>query len=113
MPSFYSAADAFALPCRTRRGGLEVEALGIVFLEAAAAGLPVVVGASGGAPETVVDGETGYVVNPVDRAAVAERIVALLSDPVRSREMGAAGRARVVAQWSQAQSVATLKDLLA
>jgi phosphatidylinositol alpha-1,6-mannosyltransferase len=113
MPAFYSAADAFALPCRTRRGGLEVEALGIVFLEAAAAGLPVVVGASGGAPETVVDGETGYVVNPVDRAAVAERIVGLLSDPVRSREMGAAGRARVVAQWSQAQSVATLKHLFA
>jgi phosphatidyl-myo-inositol dimannoside synthase len=112
MPAVYSAANAFALPCRTRRHGLEVEALGIVFLEAAAAGLPVVVGASGGAPETVVEGETGYVVNPLDRAAVAERIVGLLSDPVRSEEMGAAGRARVAAHWSQAQSVATLKRLL-
>jgi phosphatidylinositol alpha-1,6-mannosyltransferase len=113
MPAVYAAADVFALPCRTRRHGLEVEALGIVFLEAAAAGLPVVVGASGGAPETVVDGETGYVVQPSDADALAERIGRLLNDRMLACAMGAAGRARVATHWSQAESVRKLTQLLA
>jgi phosphatidyl-myo-inositol dimannoside synthase len=113
MPDVYAASDVFALPCRTRRRGLEVEALGIVFLEAAASGLPVVVGASGGAPETVVEGETGYVVDPVDPTAVGVRLVTLLRDPERAAAMGAAGRARVAAHWSDAHAVHTLQRLLA
>jgi phosphatidyl-myo-inositol dimannoside synthase len=112
MPAVYAAADVFALPCRTRRHGMEVEALGIVFLEAAAAGLPVVVGASGGAPETVVDGETGYVVQSSDCDALSGRIGDLLSDPALASAMGATGRARVGAHWSQAESVRKLTQLL-
>jgi phosphatidylinositol alpha-1,6-mannosyltransferase len=78
MPQVYAAADVFALPCRTRRFGLEREALGIVFLEAVASGLPTVVGRSGGAPETVVDGQTGWVVDPRDVDALAARLAALV-----------------------------------
>ena len=112
MPRVYAVGDVFALPCRTRLGGLEPEALGIVFLEAAASGLPVVVGASGGAPETVVDGETGYVVDPRDPGQVAERVAALLGAPRAAERMGAAGRARMVAEWSVSRAVDTLRQLL-
>src|SRR4029450_12589662 len=63
LPAHYAAGDVFAMPCRTRWLGLDLEALGVVFLEAAATGLPVVAGRSGGAPETVVEGETGTVVD--------------------------------------------------
>ncbi len=78
IPAYTDAGDVFAMPCRTRLGGLEPEAYGIVFLEAAACGLPVVVGASGGAPETVMDGESGYVVDPTDDDAVCSALVDLL-----------------------------------
>ncbi len=113
MPAVYAAGDVFALPCRTRLGGLEPEGFGIVFLEAAAAGLPVVVGASGGAPETVLDGDTGYLVDPSDVEQIAERVEALLSSPVTAAAMGVAGRARVEASWSDLRAVETLQRLLA
>lgn len=112
MPTVYSAADVFALPCRTRLGGLEPEAFGIVYLEAAAAGLPVVVGASGGAPETVVDGATGYLVDPVDTGQIAERVVSLLIAPAEAAVMGAAGRAWVAERWPTGRAVQTLQQLL-
>ncbi len=112
MPQLYAAADVFALPCRTRRGGLEIEALGIVYLEAAASGLPVVVGNSGGAPETVVNGQTGYVVDPGRPEVIAERIVSLLSAGERAAAMGLAGRARVAASWSPAEGSRILRRLL-
>ncbi len=112
MPGVYAAADVFALPCRTRRGGLEVEALGIVFLEAAASGLPVVVGASGGAPETVVEGVTGYVVDPRRPTELADRLLSLLRSPERAAAMGAAGQLRVATEWSSAGAVQTLRRLL-
>ncbi|MFE2438872.1 glycosyltransferase family 4 protein, partial [Streptomyces sp. NPDC059409] len=94
LPAFYAAADAFAMPCRTRRAGLEVEGLGIVYLEAAASGLPVVAGDSGGAPDTVREGETGYVVDGRSVAATADRLIRLLRDPRLARAMGDAGRRR-------------------
>jgi phosphatidylinositol alpha-1,6-mannosyltransferase len=94
MPGVYAAADVFALPCRTRLRGLEPEAFGLVFLEAAASGLPVVAGSSGGVPEALVDGRTGYLVDPRDSGAVAERISALLAAPAAARAMGSLGR-----QW--------------
>lgn len=100
MPAHTDAGDVFAMPCRTRLGGLEPEAFGIVFLEAAACGLPVLVGDSGGAPETVLDGRTGYVVPPRDVDTVADRLVELLSQPERVRAMGARGRERVVDGWT-------------
>ncbi|MCQ1579445.1 glycosyltransferase family 4 protein [Streptomyces parvus] len=112
MPEHYAAADVFAMPCRTRRRGLEVEGLGIVFLEAAAAGLPVLVGDSGGAPDTVRDGETGYVVDGRDTAAVADRLVALLRDRAAAAAMGERGRAWVREAWGWDGAYETLAGLL-
>ncbi|MDR2453160.1 MAG: glycosyltransferase family 4 protein [Bifidobacteriaceae bacterium] len=109
---YYAAADVFAFPTRDRTGGLQVEGLGMVALEAAAAGLPVVVGASGGAPETVRDGETGFVVNPRDPAELAARLVELLRDRPRAAAMGAAGRAWMAREWTWDQRAALLRRLL-
>ena len=85
-------ADVFALPFRTRLGGLDPEGLGLAALEAAACELPVVVGRSGGAPETVEHGRTGYVVEPDDPYELATRLSDLIADPDHARELGAAGR---------------------
>ncbi|MEV7641822.1 glycosyltransferase family 4 protein [Streptomyces rubiginosohelvolus] len=112
MPEHYAAADVFAMPCRTRRRGLEVEGLGIVFLEAAAAGLPVLVGDSGGAPDTVRDGETGYLVDGRDTAAVADLLVTLLRDRAAAAAMGEKGRAWVREAWGWESAYATLAGLL-
>ncbi|MDP9341163.1 MAG: glycosyltransferase family 4 protein [Actinomycetota bacterium] len=95
LPAHYAAGDVFAMPCRSRLAGLEVEGFGIVFLEAAATGKPVVAGDSGGAAEAVQDGETGLVVDGRHEGAVAEAVAALLSDPARAADLGKAGRARV------------------
>ena len=94
LPAVYGAADAFAMPCRSRFGGLEVEGFGIAFLEAAASAVAAVAGDSGGAAEAVVDGETGLVVDGLHLDAVAEAAGGLLSDPVRASRMGKAARAR-------------------
>ena len=97
LPRYYAAGDVFAMPCRTRLGGLEVEGWGNVFIEAAACGKPVVVGDSGGARESLVDGETGLLVDGRRVAEVAEAVGDLLADPARATAMGAAGRERVLA----------------
>ncbi|MFF4485650.1 glycosyltransferase family 4 protein [Streptomyces sp. NPDC001544] len=99
LPAHYGAGDVFAMPCRTRRGGLDVEGLGIVYLEASATGLPVVAGDSGGAPDAVLDGETGWVVRGGSPADAAERIVALLGDAELRRRMGERGRSWVEEKW--------------
>jgi phosphatidylinositol alpha-1,6-mannosyltransferase len=99
LPAYFDAGDVFAMPCRTRRGGLDVEGLGIVFLEASAAGLPVVAGASGGAPDAVVDGETGYVVEGRSPEPTAERVAQLLVDSAEARLMGERGREWVAREW--------------
>ena len=95
LPNYYAAGDVFTMPCRSRKGGLEVEGFGIVFLEAAAVGLPVVAGNSGGAAEAVEDGETGLVVDGTNVEAVAGSVADLLADPARAVTMGKAGRLRV------------------
>jgi phosphatidylinositol alpha-1,6-mannosyltransferase len=95
LPRYYRAGEVFAMPCRNRLGGLEVEGWGNVFIEAAACGRPVVVGNSGGARETLIDGVTGVLVNGKDVSAVADAVAGLLEDPARANAMGAAGRARV------------------
>ncbi|HEY2762616.1 MAG TPA: glycosyltransferase family 4 protein [Pseudonocardiaceae bacterium] len=100
LPAHYAAGDVFAMPCRTRGRGLDVEGLGLVFLEAAAAGLPVVAGQSGGAAETVRPGETGEVVNGRDVAAVARAIAELLADPDRAAAMGRSGRSWMQHDWN-------------
>ncbi|MGY1785727.1 glycosyltransferase family 4 protein [Geodermatophilus sp. SYSU D00698] len=113
LPEHYAAGDVFAMPCRTRRGGLDVEGLGMVYLEAAAVGLPVVAGTSGGAPEAVRDGETGTVVpDPRSPDAVAAAVTALLDDPARARAMGAAGRVWVERRWSWTTIAAQFAGLL-
>ncbi|HEX3780424.1 MAG TPA: glycosyltransferase family 4 protein [Pseudonocardiaceae bacterium] len=99
LPAHYAAGDVFAMPCRTRGRGLDVEALGIVFLEAAATGLPVVVGRSGGAPETVRDGVTGLVVDGRGVGELAETVGGLLADPERAAKLGAAGREWMREEW--------------
>ncbi|MEV0784813.1 glycosyltransferase family 4 protein [Streptomyces sp. NPDC050423] len=99
LPAHYGAGDVFAMPCRTRRGGLDVEGLGIVYLEASATGLPVVAGDSGGAPDAVLDGETGWVVRGGSAEESAERIVALLGDAELRRRMGERGGAWVEEKW--------------
>jgi phosphatidylinositol alpha-1,6-mannosyltransferase len=99
LPAHYNAGDVFAMPCRTRGRGLDVEGLGIVYLEASATGLPVVAGRSGGAPETVRDGVTGRVVDGREVAGVADAVAALLADPGTAAKMGAAGREWVTSNW--------------
>ena len=112
IPPYFDAGSVFAMPCRTRLGGLEPEALGIVFLEAQASGLPVIVGDSGGAPDAVQHGETGFVVDPYNPVAVAAKLTALLGDPDRARAMGECGRAWVRESWTWDASVARLRTLL-
>jgi phosphatidyl-myo-inositol dimannoside synthase len=96
LPRYYAVGDVFAMPCRTRAAGLEVEGWGNVFIEAAACGRPVVVGDSGGARESLVDGETGLLVDGRDVEDVAAAIGTLLGEPELAAKMGEAGRERVL-----------------
>lgn len=113
LPAHYAAGDVFAMPCRTRNRGLDVEGLGIVYLEASAVGLPVVAGDSGGAPDAVREGETGHVVPGRDVGALAARLVELLSDEPLRAKMGAAGRAWVEQEWGWDLQARRLRALLA
>ena len=99
LPAYYRTGDLFAMPCRTRLMGTDVEGLGLVFLEAQACGVPVLVGDSGGAPQTVLDGQTGVVVDGHDEDAVATAVGDLLEDRDRLAAMGAAGVALVRSEW--------------
>ncbi|HEY6422648.1 MAG TPA: glycosyltransferase family 4 protein [Pseudonocardiaceae bacterium] len=112
LPAHYAAGDVFAMPCRTRGRGLDVEGLGMVFLEAAATGLPVVAGDAGGAPETVRPGDTGDLVNGRDVPAVARAIAALLANPDRAMAMGRRGRQWMLQDWSWSCRARRLGELL-
>jgi phosphatidylinositol alpha-1,6-mannosyltransferase len=112
LPAHFAAGDVFAMPCRTRRRGLDVEGLGIVYLEASAMGLPVVAGDSGGAPDAVLEDETGYVVSGLDVDAVAGRIADILGDPNMAKRLGTAGRTWVEAQWRWSHQAERLRVLL-
>ncbi|NUP38192.1 MAG: glycosyltransferase family 4 protein [Streptomyces sp.] len=112
LPAHYGAGDVFAMPCRTRRGGLDVEGLGIVYLEASATGLPVVAGDSGGAPDAVLDGETGWVVRGGSAEEAADRITVLLGDAELRRRMGQRGREWVEEKWRWDLLAERLKALL-
>lgn len=110
--TYLQQSDVFALPVRTRLGGLNPEGLGLAALEAAACGLPVVVGDSGGAPETIRDGDTGFVVPSHDHQLLAEKISLLLDNPSLARDMGARGRRYVTAQFSAAVAGVQLRNAL-
>jgi phosphatidylinositol alpha-1,6-mannosyltransferase len=112
LPAHYAAGDVFAMPCRTRRGGLDVEGLGIVYLEASATGLPVVGGDSGGAPDAVREGETGFVVPGRDLPALVDRLVTVLTDASLARRFGGSGRAWVEEQWGWSSQAQRLHGLL-
>ncbi|GAA2600030.1 glycosyltransferase family 4 protein [Streptomyces axinellae] len=112
LPAHYGAGDVFAMPCRTRRGGLDVEGLGIVYLEASATGLPVVAGDSGGAPDAVLDGETGWVVRGGSPEETADRVTALLRDPRLRARMGQRGRRWVEERWRWDLLAEKLRTLL-
>lgn len=108
LPGLYRRMDVFAMPTSSRWGGLEVEGLGLVYLEAAASGLPVLAGDSGGSPETVLPGRTGFVVASVD--ALVEGLGMLLDDPDRAREMGQAGRRFVETEFTWGRVVERLQN---
>jgi phosphatidylinositol alpha-1,6-mannosyltransferase len=108
LADLYRSMDVFCMPCRSRWAGLEVEGLGLVFLEAASTGLPVLAGSSGGSPETVVPGETGFVVDSV--GDIVEGLEILLSDRKRARGMGAKGRRRIVDEYVWNRVADTLVD---
>ena len=99
LPSYLSAADLFAMPSRSRFFGLEVEGLGIVYLEASACGIPVLAGNSGGAPDAVLEGVTGLCVDGTNVAEIASALIEICSDAERASHMGAAGRNWIVDQW--------------
>jgi phosphatidyl-myo-inositol dimannoside synthase len=110
LPAYYDAGDVFAMPCRTRRAGLDVEGLGLVYLEASATGLPVIGGDSGGAPDAILDDESGYVVRDV--AGTAARVIELLTDPGKARAMGEKGLAWVDREWRWDLAAARLASIL-
>jgi phosphatidylinositol alpha-1,6-mannosyltransferase len=99
LPEYICAGDIFAMPSRSRLAGLEVEGLGIVYLEASACGLPVIGGTSGGAPDAVLEGETGFSVNGTSATAIAEAAIRLLSNAEYAEKLGAQGREWIVKEW--------------
>lgn len=112
LPAWYAVGDVFAMPCRTRNLGWDVEGLGIVYLEASATGLPVVAGASGGAPDAVQEGRTGFVLDGRDVPALESTLIRLLVDSELRLRMGTAGRAWVEREWTWDATARRARDLL-
>jgi phosphatidylinositol alpha-1,6-mannosyltransferase len=99
LPRFICVGEIFAMPSRSRLAGLEVEGLGIVYLEASACELPIVGGLSGGAPDALIEGETGLAVDGTNPNAVADAVKELLRNPERAQAMGKRGRQWIVDEW--------------
>ena len=112
LPTVYGAADVFAMLCRDRWGGLEQEGFGIVFLEAAACGVPQVAGHSGGSDEAVIDGVTGRIVHGDDPLAVAAALAPMLDDDALRSRMGDAARTRAIEEFDYERLAARLGDAL-
>jgi phosphatidylinositol alpha-1,6-mannosyltransferase len=112
LPAWYGVGDVFAMPCRERLGGLDLEGLGMVFLEAAACGQAVVAGRSGGSVDAVLDRETGRLVDGRSMGEVAAVVSGLLADPSLAAAMGARGRQWVKDAWSWDATVRDFTDLL-
>ena len=99
LPRYICAGDIFAMPSRSRLAGLEVEGLGIVYLEASSCALPVIAGRSGGAPDAVDEGVTGFSVDGTSPTEVSQTIIKLFDDPISAKAMGAAGRRWIIEKW--------------
>jgi phosphatidylinositol alpha-1,6-mannosyltransferase len=112
LAAYFRAGDVFAMPCRVRWFGFDIEALGAVFLQAAAVGRPVIAGASGGAPEAVIEGKTGLTVDPTRPEPIAETLVSLLTDPARAQAMGKAGAEWLHREWTWERMADRLKGFL-
>jgi phosphatidylinositol alpha-1,6-mannosyltransferase len=113
LPALYGAADVFAMLARSRWGGLEQEGFGIVFLEAAAAGVPQLGGASGGVPEAVLDGRTGLLVDPPgDLEAATSALASLLDDATLRACLGANARRRAVTDFDRDELAGRLHEAL-
>ncbi len=115
LPRYISVGDIFAMPSRSRLAGLEVEGLGIVYLEASSCALPVIAGKSGGAPDAVLEGVTGVAVDGTNPTEIAGAVISLLDNPAAAREMGIAGRKWINSDWrwqiwSDAFSKILIKD---
>jgi phosphatidylinositol alpha-1,6-mannosyltransferase len=113
LPAYFRAGDVFAMPCRSRFGGLETEALGAVYLQASAVGRPCVGGRAGGAPEAVRHGKTGLVVDGTSVSEVAAAVRDLLRDRGRAQSMGAEGAAWVHRELTWDRLAARLHAMLA
>lgn len=111
LPAVYDAMDVFALPTHTRKFGVDVEGLGIVFLEASASGVPVLVGASGGSVDAVIPGVTGEVID-TDPASIAATVVELARDEKTRLGMGEAGRDWMVRDWQWSERATRVAELL-
>jgi phosphatidylinositol alpha-1,6-mannosyltransferase len=112
LPALYALSDVFVMPSRVRPAECDVEGFGLVFLEANACGKPVVGGRTGGIPEAIVDGETGFLVDPASPSDIAERLLAILTDRHRAATMGHRGRSRVQAEFSWAGTATQVQDLI-
>jgi phosphatidylinositol alpha-1,6-mannosyltransferase len=112
LPMYICVGDIFAMPSRSRLMGLEVEGLGIVYLEASSCGLPVLAGDSGGAPDAVIQNETGLVVSGTDNKEIASAAVALLTNLEASQKMGTVGRQWIVDNWRWEIWSKAFEDLL-
>jgi phosphatidylinositol alpha-1,6-mannosyltransferase len=112
LPRYFRTGDVFAMPCRSRWFGLDIEALGAVFLQGAAVGRPVIAGDSGGAPEAVRHGETGLVVDPTSVSAIGDACIRLLGDRGLAARMGAAGAEWVHRNYTWEAIAARLTELI-
>lgn len=112
LPMYLCAGDIFAMPSRSRLMGLEVEGLGIVYLEASSCGLPVLAGNSGGAPDAVIQNKTGLVINGTDNKQIASAAIELLTNVKFSQRMGLAGRQWIIDNWRWETWSKDFEDLL-
>jgi phosphatidylinositol alpha-1,6-mannosyltransferase len=99
LPRYICAGDIFVMPSRSRLAGLEVEGLGIVYLEASSCALPVIAGRSGGAPDAVDEGVTGFSVEGTSPSEVSKAIIKLFDDPIKAKAMGESGRSWIIDKW--------------
>jgi phosphatidylinositol alpha-1,6-mannosyltransferase len=112
LPQYICVGDIFAMPSRSRLAGLEVEGLGIVYLEASACGIAVIGGTSGGAPDAVIDGQTGLVVDGKSKSDVARAVIELLKNPELAKQMGYRGRQWIIEEWGWERWAAQFNSLL-
>ena len=109
LPQLYAACDIFALPNRNDHG--DIEGFGIVFMEAAASCRPTIGGNTGGVPEAVKEGETGLLVSGTDSAELVEVVRRLAGSPELRARLGAAGRKRVLREFTWDHAAARLAEL--